>query len=320
MKILKKILKNNEALVGLVMVVIIGMLVNPRFLSIENTSNVLRSASIQGFIAIGMTFVILCGSIDLSVANMFGLAGYLFIVFSSKSALLAILVPLVVCTLIGLVNGCIVGVLRIPSFVGTLATSLLVNGLVLILTKETTVTPAAPLSGFLKMLGRGSVLGAVPVPLILFVVATIVAAYILKMTPFGRSMYALGGNREAATMMGIRTERAMIYTHIVCGLCSGIAGVLFASRVGSAHPQAGTGYELYAIASAVIGGAKLSGGEGKMTGTFIGVLVMSSFNNIFNMQQVINAVWEYTVVGVVLLLVVLAQAIVANKGNKTASA
>lgn len=315
MKKISHALIENVALLGLAIVMIIGIFVNSRFLSFENLSNVMRSASINGFIAIGITFVIICGSIDLSVASMFALSGYLFIVSSSISPVLTILFPVCACIIIGVCNGYIVGVLHIPAFVGTLASSLLVNGLVLIFTKETTIKAATSLDGFFTFLGRGTILYYLPFPSILFIAITVGSAFLLKRIPFGRSLYALGSNKEAARMMGINTNKTIIYAHIICGAMAGIAGLLHASRVGSAHPLAGSSYELYAIAAAVIGGAKLSGGVGKMSGTFIGVIIMGLFNNIFNMQQFLNAVWEHTVVGIVLLLVVFVQAITVMRSK-----
>jgi ribose transport system permease protein len=307
----KLFISRNVAFAGLVFVIIIGNFVNPLFLTPENMNNMLRSASIIGFVAIGMTFVILCGSIDLSASSVLAFAGYLFIVLGQKAPVLAIIIPLLAGILIGFVNGFLVTKMSIPAFVGTLATMIFVRSLVLICTKETTIS-GGNIADFLKFLGRGNVLPYVSTPFVLFILVTLLVAYMMKRRPIGRAMYIVGGNAEAAKMMGVSPRNTLIMAHIFCGLMAAFGGIIFSSRIGSALPLAGTGYELYAIASVVIGGAELSGGKGKISGTFFGALVMGSFSNIFNMQRVLNAVWQNVVIGSVLLLVVFVQALMVS--------
>lgn len=304
-----RIITDNVALIGLALVLLTGTLVSPSFLTLENLSNVLRSASIMGCVAVGMTFVILCGSIDLSVSSMFALSGYCFIVLSQQSIALAILVPLAVGIAVGILNGFLVAKLSIPSFVGTLATMLFVRGLVLLLTGETTIKAENGLPEALVFIGRGSFFQRISMPLVLFLVIAAIAAYVLKKRPIGRAMYIVGGNQEAARMMGVSVAKTTFIAHAVCSLLAAAGGTILASRVGSAYPLAGDGYELYAIAAVVIGGASLNGGIGKMSGTMLGTLIMGSFTNIFNLQKTLNPVWENAVVGSILLIVVLLQAI-----------
>ena len=311
-------LNENIALLGLVVVLILGVLINPLFSTPENLSNLLRTTSITGFVAIGMTFVILCGSIDLSVSSVFSLSGFLFIYFSQQSDMLAILMPLVVGVTIGVVNGVLITRFAIPAFIGTLATMLFVRGLVLVLTNENTYKVKS-LSSVLYYFGRGDIVQYVSFPLVMFTIALLIASYILRRRTVGRAMYIVGGNAEAAKMMCVNVSTTLIIAHVISSFMASVGGIVLASRVGAAYPLSGTGYELIAIAAVVIGGARLSGGVGRISGTCIGVLIMGAFSNIFNLQGFLDPVWEFVVVGTVLLVVVVMQAVVTNVGLQSVS-
>ena len=313
----KSFFSNNIALVGLLIVLLVGVCVQRTFVSPENLTNLLRSASLMGFIGIGMTFVVLCGSIDLSVASVFALSGYLMLNLSQYNIVLAFVVPLLAGAVVGLVNGLLVEKLSIPAFIATLATQMFVRGLVQMFCDQTTYKVASIPFPVLA-LGRLTFSNIVPLPLILFIIATLIAAYVLNRRFIGRSMYIVGGNLEAANMMGVSVPKTMITAHVICSVLTCIGGMIYTSRVGVASPLAGTGYEMYASAAVVLGGAKLTGGVGKVSGTFIGTLIMSSFSNIFSMQNVLGAVWSDVVVGSVLLIVIMAQAMVSiySKGKK----
>ena len=310
----RKLINENVAFVGLILLILLGVCVQRTFIYPENLTNLVRSASITGFLAIGMTFVILCGSIDLSVASVFAMGGYWMLYFAERSLVLAFLVPIVSGLIVGLLNGILINKLSIPPFIGTLATQLLVRGFVQLLTNEQPFKPSTIPSTVL-WLSRGNILGGFPAPFLLFIIAACAMAFVLKRKFIGRSMYIVGGNSEAATMMGVNVFRTMTIAHMMCGVFAALAGMLYVSRVGVASPIAGTGYEMYAIAAVVIGGASMNGGIGKMSGSFIGALIMASFSNIFKMQTVIGAVWKDVAVGIVLLVVILLQAVIAMKGT-----
>lgn len=318
MKTVKTFLGNNVALVGLLIVLLVGVCVQRTFISPENLTNLLRSASLMGFIGIGMTFVVLCGSIDLSVASVFALSGYLMLNMSQYSVVLALIVPLLAGAAIGFINGVLVEKLSIPAFIATLATQMFVRGLVQMFCDQTTYKVASIPTPILA-LGRLTFGNLLPLPLILFVIATLAVAFVLKRRFIGRSMYIVGGNLEAANMMGVSVPKTMITAHILCSVLTCMGGMIYTSRVGVASPLAGTGYEMYAIAAVVLGGAKLTGGVGKVSGTFIGTLIMSSFSNIFSMQNVLSAVWSDAVIGSVLLIVIMAQAAVTLHGKRKKS-
>ncbi len=320
MQKIKAFFNDNIALAGLLVVWLIGILVNRNFMSVGNMNSLLRAASYMGFIGVGMTFVILCGSIDLSVGAVFALSGYYMLYMSQRSVLLAFIVPVVISLVIGLINGVLVSYMHIPSFIATLATQMFVRGWAQQLTHETTYA-VRDIPKVIVMLARDNVLGIVPIPLLMFVAVSVLAAFILKKRFIGRSMYIVGGNNEAANMMGINVNRTFIIAHMFCAVLSCGGGMISSARVGAASPLAGSGYEMYAIAAVVLGGALLTGGVGKVSGTFIGVLIMSSFSNIFSMQKWIDAVWQDVVVGAVLLIVVMIQAIIrtgvpSGKGGK----
>jgi ribose transport system permease protein len=305
----KEFASRSSPFIGLIVVFAIGAAVSPAFLTPENLTNFARTASIMGFVAIGMTFVILCGSIDLSVSSVFSLSGFLFIYFAQYSIVLAICVPLSAGLIIGLFNGLLITRFSIPAFVATLATMIFVRGLVLVLTNETTFKIAG-LPDVLHFLGRGMILKYVSFPLLMFIVAIAVASFVLRRRPIGRAMYIVGGNAEAARMMGVSVMGTIITAHAICGVMAALGGIFLASRVGAAYPLSGTGYELYAIAAVVIGGARLTGGVGNVSGTVAGTLIMGAFSNIFNLQRFLDPVWELVVVGCVLLAVVFLQSVV----------
>jgi ribose/xylose/arabinose/galactoside ABC-type transport system permease subunit len=299
----------NSPFIGLAAVLLVGALVSPVFLTPLNLANFARVASIMGFAAIGMTFVILCGSIDLSVSSVFSLSGFLFILLSKYSIVLAVGGPLAAGLIVGLLNGVLITSFAIPAFVATLATMIFVRGLVLVVTNETTFKVAGGLSSVLAFLGRGMIVPYVSFPLLVFIAAVAIASFVLRRRPIGRAMYIVGGNAEAARMMGVSVANTLKTAHALCGLMAAFGGIFIASRVGAAYPLAGTGYELYAIAAVVIGGAKLTGGVGNVSGTVAGTLIMAAFSNIFNLQRFLDPVWELVVVGCVLLAVVFLQSV-----------
>ena len=299
---IKKVIEKNSAVIGLVLMLVLATMINSNFLSLENLTNVLRQASMNGIVAVGMTMVILCGSIDLSVGTMYGLSGFLALYFSNYSVIPAVLVPLAVGILVGVLNAFLINRVRIASFIATLSTMMAVKGTTLILTKENTFLAEYTDPAF-NVIGRGE-WGYLTVPSVLFILIAVVAAIVLNCTRIGRNMYAVGGNREAARMMGVNVERTLLFAHVFTGFMAALAGVVLVSRVGAAYPLAGEGKELDAIAACVIGGTALTGGKGRISGTFVGVLIIGLLTNIFNMQTALNSFWEKVITGSLVLTVV----------------
>ena len=273
-----------KSLIGLVLLCIVITIVTPNFLSVSNITNVFTQVSVNAIIAIGMTFVILTGGIDLSVGSTLAISGAVgaSIVKLTGNVFLAIIVAAVIGIAVGLINGLLVSKGKLQAFIVTLATMTIFRGATLVFTDG---TPISKLPEAFVKIGNGK-LGFMPIPVIITIIIAIIAVYALSQTRFGRYLYALGGNEDASRLSGINTDKIKTLVYVVSGFASAIAGVIITSRIGSASPNAGTGFELDAIAAVVIGGTSLAGGEGTITGTLIGALIIGVLNNGLNLMNV----------------------------------
>lgn len=305
---LKRFLSNNFPLLGLFVMLAIGTAINPTyFLTAQNLSNVLRQSIMVGLLCCGITFVIISGHINLSISAVYAICAYLSLWFLDRNPALGLVAPVLIGLLIGLINGVVIIFLKVPPWVATLATQLGVRGLLLTMAHNVVYKPSNPIPGFYTYLTQGMIFGVIPVPIVFAVLVFLASGYVLNKTSLGRSFYAVGGNPEAARMMGINVNRTWIISHMIaCGLAA-CAGIFLASRVGSAYPDSGIGYEMYAIASAALGGVLLSGGKGKMSGAFMGMLIMNLITNVFNMQNTVDPNIEKVVTGGILIIVLVAQ-------------
>ncbi len=302
---LKERLIENGALISMIILFIAAAALYRNFLQYRNLTNILRQVSMLGLVGFGMTFVILIGGIDLSVGSIVGLSAVLTAYFTRYGILPAVAVPLAVGLLIGLINGALVTFARIVPFIGTLVMMIALRGVIYIFTDMTTITVDKALDSF-KFLGRGYLL-YLPVPAWIMIIAAFIFSYILKYTSFGRAVYALGGNEEAAGMMGLKVTKIKIVCYILNGGLAALAGCILASRLGAGQFVAGTGWELDAIAAVVVGGTLLTGGQGKIVNTFIGVLIFGLITNIINLNGSINSWWQVIITGLLLLFVVILQ-------------
>ena len=279
-------------------------LLNPYFLTPRNIGNVLRQASINGILAIGQTFVILTGGIDLSVGSLLALCGLLgsMIVTGADpgSPAIAILLGVGAGLGLGMVNGLVVAHLRVPAFVATLGMLSVARGLTFISNDGMPVPNLAP--SFLQ-LGQGVVFG-VPVPVILFAATVLVAWVVLRFTTYGRYVYAVGGNERSARTSGVNTRRIVFSVYAVSGALAGLSGMVLAARTTSALPQAGVSYELDAIAAVVIGGTSLTGGVGSPVGTLFGALIIAVISNGLDLMGV-SSYYQQVIKGVIIVLAVL---------------
>lgn len=275
------LLGKYNLLILLVVFIIIASSLSPKFLTVQNFLNLLQQSSVTGIMAIGMTFVILVAGIDLSVGSIAALSGMVvaILLVAGWPIPLAILMALAAGGLLGLVSGFLSTKFVIPAFITTLAMMVSARGLALLVTNG---QPVYGLPEAFSFLGAGFI-GKVPVSGIIWIVLTIVAALVLKYTPFGRNLYAVGGNPEAAHLSGVRVSRHLISVFVISGILSGLAGVVLASWLTVGQPSASSGAELNAIAAVVLGGTSLAGGVGGVVGTFAGVLLMSIITNIFNL-------------------------------------
>ncbi|MBP1807527.1 ABC transporter permease subunit [Rubellimicrobium aerolatum] len=259
-------------LIVLVALVALMSAIAPNFNRVDNLLNIARSISINAILAAGLTFVILTGGIDLSVGSIVAASGVVAVVaaIAGVPAPLAVLLGMVVGAACGLVNGALTAYLALAPFIVTLGTMTFLRGLAYTITEGQPIV-ASDLS--FKDLGNGYLLG-IPVPVLLMAVVYLVAWFILERTHYGRHVYAVGGNAQAARLAGVRVNRITTSVYIIAGACAGLAGVIFAARVISAQPTAGTGYELDAIAAVVLGGTSLAGGRGRIIGTLIGSVIL----------------------------------------------
>lgn len=302
----KRIRLQEYALVGvLIILVIVGAATKPSaFLSSGNLFTVLTQASVVGVLAIGMTFVIASGGIDLSVGSLVAAAGIAGgLAADGESGLLFIAAAIGLGILLGSINGIAVTFGRVVPFIATLAMLTIARGLALRMSGKTPISVV--LLDQVRFFGNGKIAG-IPTPAVIFVLLTIVGWIVLNRTTYGRYVVATGGNREAARIAGIRVQRITFSVYAVSGLCAGISALLLSGRLATASPVAGSLYELDAIAAVVIGGTSLSGGRATMLGTFLGVL---TFAVIFNLLNLLNLPTEFQqiVKGVIVLAAVIAQ-------------
>jgi putative xylitol transport system permease protein len=277
---------------------------NPYFLTRGNVVNVLRQTSINGILAVGMTFVILTGGIDLSVGSVLAFCGMVSASFVTGLApwnpAFAVLLGVLCGLLLGSVNGMLVAKLRVPPFVATLGMLSVARGLTFIYNDG---MPVPNLSPSYRFIGQGLVLG-IPVPVLVFAAVAAVAWIVLQYTTYGRYVYAVGGNERSAKTSGINTRRIIFSVYAVAGALAGLSAQVLTARTTSALPQAGVAYELDAIAAVVIGGTSLSGGIGGLVGTIFGALIIGVINNGLDLMGV-SSYYQQVIKGTIIVLAVL---------------
>lgn len=288
--------------VAIILESIVFATIAPQFLSIPNLVNVALSIAITGILAVGMTFVILTGGIDLSVGSVAALAGVAAAMLAGTSGVpAAVVVAIGIGLAVGLFNGITISRFGVPPFVVTLAGLTICRGLAFILSGGRSI---GDLPASFGVFGRERVFG-VPVPVLLMLVVFAAGWFVLRRMTFGRYVYATGGNREAAFLAGVDTRRVTLIVYILNGLLVGLAGLVLASRLGAGVPNAGLQYELDVIAAVVVGGTSLVGGRGSVIGTLWGAIFIGVLNNGMNLAA-IDPYMQKIALGVVILLAVLA--------------
>ncbi|MFD5059019.1 substrate-binding domain-containing protein [Streptomyces sp. NPDC058394] len=309
---LRRILLDNGALSALVVLVVAMSLLSGDFLTTQNLLNVGVQASVTAILAFGVTFVIVSAGIDLSVGSVAALSATVLAWMATSQGVpvwIAVLLAVATGIACGLVNGVLVSYGKLPSFIATLAMLSIGRGLSLVISQGSPI----PFPDSVSVLGD-TLGGWLPVPVLVMVAMGLVTAVILGRTYIGRSMYAIGGNEEAARLSGLRVKRQKLVIYALSGLFAAVAGIVLASRLVSAQPQAAQGYELDAIAAVVIGGASLAGGVGKASGTLIGALILAVLRNGLNLLSV-SAFWQQVVIGVVIALAVLLDTVRRRAGG-----
>ncbi len=291
----------------LALVLIAGSLVfGDSFASGRNLGNIALDSSYLLLIATGMTFVILSGGIDLSVGSLLAVSGVLTAYGSRWGSLTAVLLPLAVCGLFGLVNGLLIGRARIAPFIVTLAALLFARGLAFAVADEGNTVYIIPARLTLTRLGQAHWLG-LSAPVWFALAAFAAGLVVLNRTRFGQATFAIGDNQEAAELMGLPVARIRVLVYVLSALLTGLAGVLVAAQTQSGLPTIGEGRELEAIAAVVIGGTLLTGGAGSLSGTLAGVLLLKVIQNLINQVGTLTAYYQQVVSGTFLIVVVLIQ-------------
>ncbi len=296
----------QKSLIALLFLIVVVSFLNPNFFTVDNLLNILRQTSVNAIIAVGMTLVILTAGIDLSVGSVLALCG------AFAASLIAMEVPVLVAVptallagaVLGGISGIIIAKGKVQAFIATLVTMTLLRGVTMVYTDGRPIsTGFTDTADAFAWFGTGYALG-IPVPVWLMVVVFAAAWYLLNHTRFGRYVYALGGNESATRLSGINVDRVKIGVYAICGLLSALAGIIVTSRLSSAQPTAGMGYELDAIAAVVLGGTSLMGGKGRIMGTLIGALIIGFLNNALNLLDV-SSYYQMIAKAVVILLAVL---------------
>ena len=289
--------------IALIVICIMLSIATPYFFTTQNIIIVLRQVSINGILAIGVTFVIIAGGIDLSLGSVLALTGVVAASFAHPGTY-ALVVPVMLGILtgviIGAINGLTITLGKVAPFIVTLGMMTIARGLALVWSDGRPVTNLSPAFNYI---GGGDLL-RIPVPILLFVLVIIVSAVILNYTRIGRYIYAVGGNENAARASGIRVSGVKLFAYMMCSGLAGLAGIILASRITTGQPNAGIAYELDAIAAVVIGGTSLLGGRGSIAGTVIGVLIIGVINNGLDLLNV-TSYYQQIIKGVIIVCAVL---------------
>ncbi|MEH0740168.1 ribose ABC transporter permease [Vibrio cholerae] len=302
----KEWLIEQKSLIALLFLIVVVSFLNPNFFTLDNILNILRQTSVNAIIAVGMTLVILTAGIDLSVGSVLALCGAFAasMIALEVPVLIAVPTALLAGAALGAISGIIIAKGKVQAFIATLVTMTLLRGVTMVYTDGRPIsTGFTDTADAFAWFGTGYALG-IPVPVWLMVVVFAAAWYLLNHTRFGRYVYALGGNESATRLSGINVDRVKIGVYAICGLLAALAGIIITSRLSSAQPTAGMGYELDAIAAVVLGGTSLMGGKGRIMGTLIGALIIGFLNNALNLLDV-SSYFQMIAKAVVILLAVL---------------
>ncbi|MEW6202888.1 MAG: ABC transporter permease [bacterium] len=289
-------------LIGLLVICLALTILSENFLTFSNISNVVKQVSVNAILASGATLVILSGGIDLSVGSLLALAGAVAAFVLLKAGIPAgIAAGLLIGITAGVFNGLIIAYGRVAPFIVTLGTMTILRSLTLVFTGGKPISNYP--DSFLKI-GEGELLH-LPVPVLIAIGVLVLCHVLLRTTRFGRYIYAIGGNEEAARLSGINVRFQKMMVYMTAGLLASVGAIVFIARLDSAQPQAGIGFELDAIAAVVIGGTSLSGGQGGIPGTVLGALIMGVLRNGLNLLEV-SAFWQQAFIGAVIIAAVLA--------------
>ncbi len=299
-----KFLTKGGVLIATIIMFIIGTFVSDKFFTLNNMVNVARQISIDGIIALAMTFVVITGGVDLSVGSQVAVIGIVVaqILKAGMHPVIAICAGLLIGALFGVLNGLGVTKGKLPPFIMTLGTMTAIRGIALYLSNGAPQNWRNTETN-IKFIGQGYLFG-IPFPIFIFAAMLLAGWYMLRYTSFGRNIYAVGDNREAARLNGVNVNKTLLISFVMTGAASAIAAIVLTSKLSSADPTAGNGYELNALARCYIGGCSAAGGEGSIIGTLIGCCLLGFLSNIMNLVGV-NSYMQQIVEGLIIIIAVL---------------
>ncbi len=301
----KEIFMRKYGIAGILVIMILFMCIaSPTFRTVGNVLSILQQISLNGVLALGMVFVITAGGIDLSIGPMLALTSVIVgqVLAATNSILLAVVLSVIVCAAFGVVNGVLIAKFNMFPFVVTLATQLVIRGTAYIISdgKTMTLTNAA-----FRNIGMGQLAGVIPYSILILIAVAVIAYFMLHWTKFGRYVYAVGGNMDAAIASGVNVFKTRVLTFVWMGVCAAIAGIIMTSRINASQPNIGTGYETDAIAACVIGGTSFAGGVSTIPGTFIGIVIIGIIYNGMNLLRISSYMQTITkgilIIGAVML-------------------
>lgn len=307
-KRMNQFLSENSSIIAVLLLMVLGTAAyGTTFLNYKkNLINVLHTASMMGIMGIGVNICFLIGARDLSVGALAALVSMVTAWLSPWGFVPALVGGLVVGALFGALNGAVVGFFKVQPFIATLGTQLAARGLALLINKELSISLGTN-APQLKYIGNGNVLGILPFPAFVFIILILGMTVLLKFHDFGRGVYAVGGDENAAEMMGIHVNRTKIIVFTISGLMAAVSGIILCGRLSAGQPTACEGWEMTIMAAVVIGGTSVRGGLGKIHGIFFGCLFVNFITNLINLNGHISAYWKDIITGIVLLIAVLAQ-------------
>ena len=299
-KLFLSVFKENAGIIGvLVILCVVVAFATDKFLTANNIISVLRQISINMYIALGMTLIVILGHIDLTVGSLVAMSGTLtvgFVVNQGMSLALAITLGLVFGLIVGFVDGLIISKFRVPAFIITMAMQNICNGVAYVYSggQSTRIT-----DNFFVEIGTGYLFNVIPLPVVYMIILIVVFSFLLGKTKFGTYVYAIGGNREAARLSGVPIRKVEVIVFTLSGLMASFAGLVLASRMYSGQPSVGSGYEMDAIAACVLGGTSMAGGRGRISGTVFGAMVIGIISNGLNLIGV-SSYWQLIVKGIII--------------------
>jgi len=315
---IKRFISKQSALTALIVIFLIAFARYPVFRTWTNIYNLLRQNSMIGLIAVAMTMVVLTGGIDLSVGAICSMISVISAYLSfTENPLIILLLPLLIGTAFGFLNGFVIAKMRVAPIISSLGIQLIARGISLVMTSGETMHITGNAKEWLPKIAKIAV-GPFPLIFLISLIFALIFIYILKYRQFGRQIYAVGGNEDAAQMMGVRVDRIKIAVYTISGFASALAGLILVSRAGTGQPVACNGWEMDAIASVAIGGTSLAGGSGKIQTTIFGVYILAIIGNMINLQGNINSWWQQIITGLLLIIVLILQIIPSFRRSRAA--